>query len=110
MPPGGPDGIRLQGVARLGQAFSKVTRMPLTPPGPTRPFTSTDVIAFSDQPLEPCSFRTFSSLSPDIFPPIIPSRSSTTLYCGMGDLLPYRCPSTIGRLATRSQMRPSPEG
>src|SRR3712207_492236 len=45
-----------------------------------RPFTSTAVIALSCQPSRARSLSTFSSLSPDILPPSIPSRISSTLY------------------------------
>ena len=43
-------------VSRSGQATgrSKVTRTPSTPPGPTRPLTSTAVIALSCQPWAAC--------------------------------------------------------
>src|SRR5918997_281830 len=48
--------------------------------GRTRPLTSTAVIALSCQPWAACSLSTFSSFAPDILPPSMPSRSSTTVY------------------------------
>src|SRR3954447_22188722 len=59
---------------------SNVISRPSTPPGPTRPLTSTEVMAFSCHPCRACSLRSFSTLSPDILPPSIPSRTSSTLY------------------------------
>jgi hypothetical protein len=50
---------------------SNVTSSPSTPPGPTRPLTSADVIALRRQPWPACWLRTCSSLSPDILPPNI---------------------------------------
>ena len=45
-----------------------------------RAITSTEVIALSCQPSRARALSTFSSLSPDILPPIIPSRICSTLY------------------------------
>src|SRR6478752_1904979 len=58
---------------------------PSTPPGPIRPLMSAEVIAFRCQPWAACSLRIFSSLSPDILPPSIFSRTSTTLYSNAMD-------------------------
>ena len=71
-----PVGVRPRQVA----GRSKVASSPSVPPGPRRPLTVTDVIALSCQPCRACSFRTFSTLSPLILPPISPSRTSTTRY------------------------------
>jgi len=62
-----------------GESISRCYTLSSTP---TRPFTSTAVMALRCHPCEPCSLRTFSSLAPDILPPMRPSRSSTTLYLG----------------------------
>jgi hypothetical protein len=77
---------------------SKVTSSPSTPPGPTRPFTSAEVMALSCQPSLASLLRIFSCCSSasgaalrgtlsrsdrvpsDSFPPIRPSRSWTTRY------------------------------
>src|SRR6478735_985066 len=58
---------------------------PSTPPGPIRPLMSAEVIAFRCQPWAACSLRIFSSFSPDILPPSIFSRTSTTLYSNAMD-------------------------
>ena len=106
------------GVPGPGQGRSKVTSRPSTAPGPIRPLTSTEVIALSVHPCAPCSLSTFSSLSPDIFPPIMPSRSSTTLYCGMASpssggpaILPQRdvVPAVFREALTAATQTPRPQ-
>ena len=73
------DARRLPRPSARAPVRSNVTSSPSTPPGPTRPFTSVEVTAFRRQPCAACSLRTSCSLSPDILPPSIFSRISTTL-------------------------------
>src|SRR3954452_23419674 len=88
---------------------SNVTRRPSTPPGPTRPFTSADVIVLSRHPWAAWSLRIPSSRSPDILPPIIFSRSSTTLYSYRSAMTPWsiKLSTTTSRSATTRKRRTS---
>src|SRR5918993_687626 len=78
--PGTSDPVRHSRLDSGEPDTTQERRNPAVPPGPTRPFTSALVIALSCQPWEAWSLRSFSSFSPDILPPILLSRTSTTLY------------------------------
>jgi hypothetical protein len=86
----------------IGQATgrSKVTRRPSTPPGPTRPLTSADVMAFTIQPFRASSFRISSSLSAESLPPTRLSRSWTTRYSNR--CIPPRCQSGLASASPRA--------
>src|SRR3954462_13344537 len=82
--PGMSHSLRLVPAPAYCTGRSNVTSSPSTPPGPTRPFTSAEVIAFSCHPSTAWSLSSFSSFPRDILPPSSFSRTSTTLYV-------YRC-------------------